>query len=78
MRPEDVTIETAAGRFCREHDVDPSELREVAASGQYVWEGGDLDVGWYVIYGPYRDDGFRLRVLLGPEVQIVADVRLIR
>lgn len=77
MRPEDVIIAPAAQRFCGANEIELGEVRDARARGQYVWEGQELEEGWYVVVADRQWGVGRLRLLCGPEGHIVADVRLI-
>ena len=77
-RPEDVRVGQAAQIFCRDNQVDLDEVRHARATGEpAVWEGLDLEEGWYVFEGERLHGDGRLRLLVGPDSVTVADVRLI-
>jgi hypothetical protein len=78
MRPEDVTVDVAAQRFCGANGISLEEVRLARVAGQPRYEeGSNPEEGWLVVEWERPGGAQMLRLVCGPELHRVADVRLI-
>lgn len=76
MRPEDVELGPETQRFAHDNDIELADVRHArATAGEQTWmDDQPIEGEWLVFFGS-TPDGRRLRMVCGPQLNIVATFR---